>query len=141
MSATTAWPVLLLAATAVHAGFQTTVTVLVYPALSRVGPADWEREHGLHSRRITPLVGAVYGFLAVACVGAMMTLPWSAGLWLALVGSAATALVTAVGAAPTHGRLTNSPEPWLVHRLLIVDRWRSGCALAALAGALVLALG
>lgn len=134
------WSTLLLTATALHAGFQATVTVLVYPALSRVGSADWGREHQEHSRRIVPLVGVVYGFLAVACLGALLTLPASPGLWVALLGTLVAVLVTAFGAAPTHGRLADGPAPALVGRLLVLDRWRLAGALVALGGALAQAL-
>ncbi len=133
------WSTLLLTATALHAGFQATVTVLVYPALSRVDPAVWGREHRAHSRRIVPLVGVVYGFLAVACLGALLSLPASPGLWVALLGSLSTVLVTALGAAPTHGRLADGRTPALVGRLLVLDRWRLAGALVALGGALVVA--
>ena len=39
------WVVALLAATAAHAGFQATVTLLVYPALARVAAADFASAH------------------------------------------------------------------------------------------------
>jgi hypothetical protein len=87
-----------------------------------------------------PLVGAVYGFLAVACLGALLTLPASPGLGAALLGTLGAVLVTAFGAAPAHGRLADGPTPELVGRLLLLDRWRLAGALVALAGALAQAL-
>ncbi len=66
-----AWGVALLVATAVHAGFQLTVSRLVYPALAAVAPAAWEPTHAAHSRRITPLVGLVYGLVMVTAVGSL----------------------------------------------------------------------
>lgn len=131
------WYVVLLAATGLHAGFQATVTVLVYPALARVRPEDWTPEHDAHSRRITPLVAVVYGAAVVACVGSVLALPGSAGVRLAALGTAGAVLVTATAAAPTHGRLGRRRTPALVSRLLLADRLRLGCALVALTGALV----
>ena len=59
------WPDLLLASTGLHAGFQATVTLLVYPALAEVPPERWHDAHQRHSRRIVPLVGLVYVSLAL----------------------------------------------------------------------------
>jgi hypothetical protein len=52
-------------AAALHAGFQATVTVLVYPVLGERTAAEWRAAHDRHSRAITPLVGAVYVALLV----------------------------------------------------------------------------
>jgi hypothetical protein len=128
------WPAALLGATAVHAGFQATVTALVYPALVAVPDDRWQDTHGAHSRRITPLVGVVYGVLAVACAGALLDDPDSAGTWVAAAGAAGTALATATVAAPTHGRLSSGRTPELVTRLLWADRARLVCGLVALTG-------
>ncbi len=133
------WLVALLAATAAHAGFQAVVTVLVYPALARVPPADWAPSHAFHSRRITPVVVVVYGALLVSATGSVLSTPGSAGVWLAVLGAAGTFLLTAAGAAPTHGRLGDDRTDALVARLLLLDRLRLGCALVALAGALAAA--
>jgi hypothetical protein len=48
-------------------------------------------------------------------------------------------VVTAVAAAPTHGRLLKA-DPHLLRRLLVVDRVRAVLACVALAGAVVTAL-
>ena len=50
-------------AAALHAGFQVTVTVLVYPALAGRSAAEWSAAHTRHSRAITPVVAVVYGAL------------------------------------------------------------------------------
>jgi len=131
------WSVALLVATAAHVGFQAVVTVLVYPALAQVSAADWSAAHDSHSRRITPLVVLVYGVLLVACTAAVLSAPGSGGAWVAAIGAAATFLVTALGAAPTHGRLARGRTQALVARLLLVDRLRLAGALVALAGAVV----
>jgi hypothetical protein len=140
LTAGEAWPVALLATTGVHLGFQATVTLLVYPSLARVPAADFPAAHDLHSRRITPLVAVVYGAVLVACIGAVSTSPRAAGPWLAAAGTALAFVVTAVAAAPTHGRLGRARSDDLVRRLLVVDRLRLVGAVLALAGA-VLAAG
>lgn len=132
-----AWSAALLGATAAHAGFQATVTLLVYPALARVTAEDWSSAHALHSRRITPLVVVVYGALLVACAGALVSSPTTTGVWVAVLGAAGTFLVTATAAAPTHGKLAAGRSDPLVARLLRADRLRLACALVALAGAVL----
>jgi hypothetical protein len=127
--------VALLVGTAVHAGFQATVTLLVYPALARVPVQAWAREHAEHSRRITPLVAVVYGVVLAACGGALVSTPGSVGVWVAALGTAGALLVTAGAAAPAHARLGGGRTPELVARLLRADRIRLASALVGLAGA------
>ncbi|MFB9377581.1 hypothetical protein ACFFKU_14080 [Kineococcus gynurae] len=131
-------PQALLTAAGVHAGFQATITLLVYPALVATPPASWARVHAAHSRRIAPLVAVVYGALlgAWVCVlvGGAMTFP----LWVAAAGSVVTGATTALSAAPTHTRLgREGPRPELLRRLVRADRVRLVGALTTLAGAWV----
>ena len=58
---------LMLAASALHLGFQAAVTVVTYPALAEVGPARWTAAHTAHSRRITWLVAPLHVLVAGAC--------------------------------------------------------------------------
>jgi hypothetical protein len=124
----------LLAAVALHAGFQLTVTAIVYPALASTPEDDWAEAHARHSRRIAPLVALVYGARVVACALAATADP-SLGTWVALAGTAVAILVTATTAAPLHGRL-DARDPTLLARLLAADRVRCVAACLALAGAL-----
>lgn len=133
------WLVALVAATALHAGFQATVTVLVYPALALVPRHDWSRAHDLHSRTITPLVAVVYGAALIACVGAALSSPRSVTVWGAVLATAGVFAVTALVAAPTHDRLGQGRTDALVTRLLRADRARLVLALAALVSALAAA--
>jgi hypothetical protein len=127
----------LLAAAALHLGFQLTVTAVVYPALARA--EDWERAHPAHTRSITPVVVLVYGALVVAGGWALVVTwpdPWvlvSAG------GGGAALLATALVAAPTHGRLAVHRDPVLLRRLLGADLARAVGAVVCLAGAAVAA--
>ena len=124
MSAVVAFAV----ATAWHAGFQLTVTLLVYPVLARRSSEEWRADHHRHSRTIAPLVGVVY--LAVLATGGLLVAsgPDRVG-WVALIVTGLALATTAVAAAPLHGRLTDRDDA-LVARLLVADRWR--CALAVL---------
>ncbi|MEO5709060.1 MAG: hypothetical protein ABIQ59_04495 [Nocardioidaceae bacterium] len=131
------WDLWLLAAAALHAGFQLTVTAVVYPALVHV-PADrWAEAHARHSRTIAPVVALVYGAALVTCAGATIA-DVSTGVLVADGGTGFSFLVTALLAAPTHGRLTPGPDPTLLRRLLLVDRLRLLGAVVALAGAITL---
>lgn len=129
-------PTALLVVAAGHAGFQLTVTTMVYPALAATRPEDWSWVHDRHSRAITPLVVLVYGGLVLAGVWTVVSAPLDAWLLFALVGAAATVLVTGAFAAPLHGRLgAQGPRPELLRRLLTVDRVRLALALLTLLGA------
>lgn len=117
-------------AAAAHAGFQVTVTVLVYPALVEIGRAGWTVAHERHSRRIVAIVAVVYAALLATGVRLLLAGPDVLG-WVALAATAGALAVTALAAAPLHGRLGPDDDA-LRRRLLVVDRVR--CA-AAVAGA------
>jgi len=135
------WLVALVAATGLHAGFQLTVTTLAYPALARVSRPEFSRAHDAHSRAIVPLVALVYAAVVVASVGAVLATPGSVLAWSAGAASAVALLVTALRAAPLHGRLGRlGPEPGLVRSLLLADRLRTVVALLAFAAAIAHAL-
>lgn len=122
-------------AAACHAGFQVTVSALVYPALVRVPIDGWSTAHARHSRAIAPIVGIVYGALLVTGCWVVVTERTLASVAAVMIGAGALA-VTAALAAPLHGRLS-SPEPALLRRLLVVDRARAVLAVGCLAAAVV----
>lgn len=122
-------------ASALHAGFQVTVTSLVYPALAAVHPDDWTRAHAVHSRRIVGLVVVVYAALVGTGIALVLSGPDLAG-WLGLLGALGAIGVTAGLAAPTHGRLRHA-EPDLLRRLLRVDRLRRTLAVLGAVAAVV----
>lgn len=128
------WPVVLLAATGVHLGFQLTVSALTYPTLAAVPRSRWAAAHDAHSRRIAPLVGVVYAGVLVGCVGALVSGP-SYAVGLAVLGNGTAMGLTALLAAPMHGRLGRGHDAMLVRRLLVVDRGRTTAAAIALVGA------
>lgn len=134
---------LLVLAVVLHAGFQVTVTALVYPALvdaARRDPGGWPAVHDHHARRITPVVAVVYLLCLVTGVVVLVGGPHDP---LVLAGGAllaATALVTAALAAPLHGRLAgrtgtrpSAELDRLLARLLVVDRVRAVLAVGSAA--------
>ena len=128
----------LVAATALHAGFQLVVTALVYPALADTSAAEWPVRHAAHTRRITPVVVLVYGSVIVALVlVALDGLDLARGLVLAasVTGFALTAFV----AAPAHGRLGRGWDERVMHRLVVADRLRLLVAVVAAVAAVVAA--
>ena len=129
----------LLAAGALHAGFQATVTLVVYPALADLSPSAWGAGHAAHSRRISLVVGPVYLAVVTACVWALVSLPVTAAVAFAVAGHGLAAVATALVAAPAHGRLgRDGRTPVVLRRLLVADRVRlGGSVVALLAAALV----
>ena len=125
----------LVAATALHAGFQLTVTLLVYPGFADAPPQRWAAHHAAHGRRITPLVGVVYAALIVACGAALVGSPTPAQL-VSVASVGAVLLVTATVAVPAHRRLSVMRDPQVLRRLVVADRARCVAAvLAAVAAA------
>jgi hypothetical protein len=120
---------------AAHAGFQVTVTALVYPVLASRTAPEWSGAHDRHTRAITPLVVVVYGALLVTGALLVAAGPDPAG-WVALAAETVAVGVTAFGAGPLHGRMTERDEDD-VARLLVLDRWRCAGALVGLAAAVV----
>lgn len=129
--------VALLAVTALHAGFQAVVTIVVYPALRDLGADRWSAGHAAHSRRVSVVVAPVYLLVLVVCGWQLTDLAGvGAGALVAVAGNGLALTVTAAVAAPTHGRLgRDGPRPELLRRLLVADRVRLVGALVALAGA------
>jgi hypothetical protein len=118
-----------LAAAGAHAGFQATVTLVVYPTLSHVRAAHWRQAHDRHSRAVLPLV--VVSYVALAATGAWwLAVDWSALPVVSVVLAALSMAVTAVLAAPLHRRLVRRDETALA-RLLGVDKARTVLAFAA----------
>ena len=133
-------PWLLLLAGA-HLGFQLTVDLVVYPALGDVADDRWTAAHERHSRRITPVVAAIYPPLVLVLGWTVVALPGEVGTWVSMAGGLVAVVTTAAVAAPTHGRLSSATadeRPALLRRLDLADRVRSLGALVCVVGALLL---
>ncbi|MBW8171976.1 hypothetical protein K0651_02800 [Ornithinimicrobium sp. Arc0846-15] len=128
-------PIFLLTATALHAGFQLTVSSLVYPVLAAADPQTWQSTHARHSRLITPMVVVTYLGLLIALPWALWTEPSNPWVWVCAVAVALTFAATAFGAAPTHQALTPGKNQRLIRRLLVSDQLRALGAVVALAAA------
>lgn len=127
---TTAWSAALTGVAGLHLGFQLTVTWMVYPALAQraaAGPDEWTPAHAWHSRRIAPLVVLVYGLLVVVCVGSLLDDATTLRI-LAVLAIAVALAVTALVAAPVHGRLGREPPAALMTRLQVADVVRTVAA-------------
>jgi hypothetical protein len=124
-----------LAAASAHAGFQATVTLVVYPTLSHVRSAHWRQAHDRHMHDIRPLVAVAYLALVATSVWWLAD-DWSPLAVVAVVLALLSMAVTAVLAAPLHRRLIKRDDA-TVARLLAVDRGRTACAVAAVAVAII----
>ncbi|MFY9916634.1 MAG: hypothetical protein WAK18_18310 [Nocardioidaceae bacterium] len=122
-------------ASALHAGFQLVVTLVVYPALAETNDRDWAPRHAAHSRRIAPVVVLVYGALVASSVAALLADRRPPMIWTAIAAAVVAMVVTAVVAAPTHGKLGRGRDGQLVHRLLVWDRLRCAAAVVGAAAA------
>lgn len=116
-------------AAACYAGFQLTVRLVVYPQFARVPARAFPEYERTHQRLVTPLVGVLFGALALTTAGLLVAGPRQAGLGAAvLLGSLLGA--TGFGAVPLHNRLSMAFDP-VAHRRLL--RWDSLRVLIALA--------
>ena len=115
----------LLLATGIHLGFQSVVTIVVYPGLLNLAPEDWERGHAAHARRMVIVVIPVYAALAVAVGLALATVSLSSALIVTTGGVLIVGLTTALVAAPMHNRLsTSGPTQRLLRSLQRADTLR-----------------
>jgi hypothetical protein len=127
----------LLAATAVHAGFQAVVTVLVYPTFADIPEDHWPAFHTAHSHRIAGIVVVVYGLLVLASGWVIVAGPRDVATVTAMGAAALAILVTAFLAAPAHGRLSPDRGARDLALLVRADRVRLAAALVALGAAVV----
>lgn len=126
------------AAAGAHAGFQATVSAVVYPTLSHVRAAHWRQAHDRHTKAIWPVVAVLY--LAVVATSVWwLADDWSALPLVAVVLALLPMAVTATVAAPLHRRLVRRDDVALA-RLLSADRVRTALAVASVAVAIAAAL-
>lgn len=130
----------LAAATALHLGFQLTISAVTYPALLSTCDEAWAATHADHGRRITPVVAIVYAAVLGALSWALSSDP-TPGVILATLGSALSLSTTAFVAAPTHSALASGRTPRQVRRLRSADALRTAGALVAALGAFGAATG
>jgi hypothetical protein len=125
-------------AAAAYAGFQLTVRLVVYPQFARVPGQASAAYESAHQRLVTPLVGVLFGALAVTTGWLLLAGPRGPGLVAAVLFGGILA-VTAGGAVPAHGVLSRGFDEAAHRRLLRWDSVRVVLALAQVAAG-VLAL-
>lgn len=130
----------LVAASGLHAGFQVTVSAVVYPALVRTDPSIWASAHNAHSRSIVGVVAVVYALVMGTNVWALVTNEDNVFVWLTALGSALAIGTTAFVAGPTHARLDANPDPDLIRTLMRSDKVRAAGAVFGLVAAFLAGL-
>lgn len=131
-----------LAATLGYAGFQWTVRVVAYPQLAQVPGTPFGAYLEAYQRRVTYLVGPLFGALVVAtCWLALTGDVAPTARVLAVVLLAALLATTGLLAVPLHRRLSRGFDVVAHRRLLRVDAVRVVLATGSAALALVLAAG
>lgn len=131
-----------LGAACAYAGFQVTITVLVYPQLNAIGrtvPAMFTDHEARHSTRTAVVVGPLFAALVGATGWLVVADPSAPPAWAAAACTAVVLAVTALAAVPQHDRLRHGFDPAVMARLQRVDAARTVAALAQLAVAVVLA--
>lgn len=115
-----------LAATGFMAGLIWTIHVVHYPLFALVNE-PYQPFQQAHMSRISRLLVLPWGVEVVSAAILVFAAPAGAERFLALVGLALVGvilLITAVGAAPIHGRLVDRFDQDLLAALLRVDRLR-----------------
>ena len=122
-----------LAAACAYAGFQMTITALVYPQLAAVGrfaPAAFPAHEARHSTRTAVVVGPLFAALVGATGWLMVAAPTSLLVWAAAGCTAVVLGVTALAAVPRHDRLRRGWDPAVMAALQRADVARAVAALA-----------
>lgn len=122
--------VALLASSALHLGFQSTVTTLVYPEVYSVPRREVPAVQERHARTIAPLAAAVYlPVLASAAWAGIATArhPGAPGRLAGILASvgAAIPIVTTASTLPLHVAVASEPTPGRIQGILAADRART----------------
>ena len=135
--------VLYLLVTSLYAGCQWTVQVVVYRQFPEVPVDAFPRYERLHQRRITYLVGPLFGALVLSTGWLGLDRPPTVPGWAPAVAAALLAVVlgaTAFLAVPQHRRLGVAWDPVAYRALLRADLIRVIAATTSLALAVGLAV-
>ncbi len=118
--------VLTLLLTAAYAGFQWTVQVLVYRQFPLVPVSTFVAYERAHQRRVSLVVGPLFGGQLICAMGLVVTGAGSAALrWSAVALLVSILGVTGVLAVPLHRRLSAGFDPDVFRALLRVDLART----------------
>jgi len=130
-----------LVAVGAYAGFQLTVNRVVYPQMTAADRSGFARYEAGHRRRITPVVGLLFGAVAVT-TGLLLldgALPRTA-TWTAAVLFALVLVVTWVGAVPQHAVLSEGFDAAAHARLMRWDALRLALAVGQVVTGVLLAV-
>ena len=97
------------------------VQLVVYPAFSGVGPAEWAAYHRAHSVRMTVAVAAPWAVQGLSAAGLLLLRPAALPVGLVVGHAALVAVpvaVTAAASLPAHAVLQRRPDPAAARRLL-----------------------
>lgn len=125
---------------AAYAAFQWTVRVVVYPQFAAVPSEAFVAYERAHQRRISVVVGPLFGALVLSTGWLMIDRP--AGIWLSVSAAVLLAVVLGVTgfvAVPLHRRLSAGWNPAAYRSLLRADLARTAAATGLLALAVVVA--
>ena len=132
---------LLLLSAALYAGFQWTIRLLVYPQFAGVDAADFGEYEAAHQRRVSLVVGPLFGSLVLATAAIAVHPPRGTSYWwvaAAIVLLMVILGVTATLAVPLHTRLSHGFDAAVHRRLLRVDSIRLAAAILNVGVAVVL---
>lgn len=116
-----------LVATALYAGFQWTIRLVVYPQLAAVGRADFVAYELAHQHRVSLAVGPLFVALLVTTAAIIVVPPAGTPVWARI--AAAVLLVVVLGATwllavPQHRALSDGFDAAAHRRLLRADTVR-----------------
>ena len=124
-----------------YAGFQWTVRVVVYPQFALVPPEKFAPYELAHQRRISLVVGPLFGGQVLTTAAILFLRPDGASPVAAAAAAVLLAVVlvlTGLFAVPLHRRLSSGWDDAAFRRLLRVDSGRVAAATANLGVALLL---
>lgn len=124
-----------------YAGFQWTVRVVVYPQFALVPPARFAQYERAHQRRISLVVGPLFGGQVLTTAALLVLRPDGASLVAAATAAALLGVVlvlTGLFAVPLHRRLSTGWDEGAFRRLLRVDTGRVVAATANVGVAVLL---
>ena len=124
-----------------YAGFQWTVRVVVYPQFALVPPESFAAYELSHQRRISLLVGPLFGGQVLTTAAILLLRPDGVSPAAAVGAAALLAVVlvlTGLFAVPLHRRLSAGWDDGVFRQLLRVDAGRVAAATANVAVAVLL---
>ncbi len=133
LTASSAAVVAHLGAACAYAGFQWTISALVYPQIAATGrraPATFAAYEAWHARRTAFLVAPLFAALVGACVWLVVTRPASVLAWACVALTATVLGASAFCAVNQHERLKAGYDEAVMQRLQRADAVRTVAASA-----------